>query len=170
MTPDEPAAPRRYTLAVWLASGLGVGLFARAPGTFGAIWGLPLAWAYFQLPGVWTWVAAAMVVALGVPVCDRAARDLAMKDPGPVVWDEFATVPLVFLLVPLSGIPVMSDIWIALTGFGLHRAFDITKPWPCNRLERLPGGWGIMADDIAAALYAAVTLWVLVWAFGAWYG
>lgn len=164
MTPDEPATPRRNTLAVWLASGFGIGLLARAPGTFGAIWGLPLAWAYFQLPGFWPWVAAAVMLLLGVPVCDRAARDLAMKDPGPVVWDEFATVPLVFVLVPLSG------LWIALAGFGLHRVFDITKPWPCHRLERLPGGWGIMADDIAAALYAAATLKGLTWLFSVWYG
>jgi phosphatidylglycerophosphatase A len=156
-------APRKHTLAVWLASGLGVGLSLPAPGTFGAIWGLPLAWAYHQLPGsVWPWVAAVAMLLVGVPVCGRAAVDLDMKDPGPVVWDEFATVPLVFLLVPLAG-PLA--VWIALLGFGLHRVFDITKPWPCHRLEQLPGGWGIMADDIAAALYAAVALWGLsfVW-------
>lgn len=77
-----------------------------------------------------------------------------MKDPGPVVWDEIATVPLVFVLAPAA-----SGWWLAV-GFGLHRLFDITKPWPCRRLERLPGGLGIMADDVAAAGYAAVVLWV----------
>lgn len=127
-----------------------------APGTFGALWGLPLAWGYALLPGeIWPWVAAVAVLLLGVPICNRAASDLGLKDPGPVVWDEFATVPLVFLLVPFGG------PWVAVIGFALHRVFDIAKPWPCNRLERLPGGWGIVADDVAAALYAAVVLWML---------
>lgn len=152
--------PPKYTLAVWLASGLGVGLVLPAPGTMGAIWGLPLAWCYTLLPGqVGGWLAAVAVIAVGVPLCGRAATDLGRKDPGPVVWDEFATVPLAFLLVPITG-PV-----IALIGFGLHRLFDITKPWPCNRLERLPGGWGIMLDDVAAGLYAAVALWLCSFAW-----
>ena len=155
-TPDETATPR-YSLAVWLATGLGVGLALPAPGTFGALWGLPLVWLYGQMPGVagW-WVAAAVMLALGVPICTRAAHDLGRKDPGPVVWDEFATVPLVFAFV--------APTWplIALVGFGLHRLFDITKPWPCNRLEALPDGWGIMLDDVVAAFYGAISLWLLV--------
>lgn len=160
--PDQPAlAPSSLatpSLATWLATGLGVGLWApAAPGTFGALWGLPLAWAYSEAGPVWGWGIAVAVILLGVPICQRGAIDLAMKDPGPVVWDEFATVPLVFLLVP------MSTWWIALVGFGLHRLFDITKPWPCKRLEQLPGGWGIMMDDVAAAIYGAVVLWGLSW-------
>lgn len=132
-----------------------------APGTFGALWGLPLAYAYQLLPGpIWPWVAALAVLALGVPVCWRAAADLQLKDPGPVVWDEFATVPLVFIIVPLEG------LWIPAVGFALHRLFDITKPWPCSWLERLPGGWGVMLDDVAAAFYAAGSLWLLVWLMG----
>jgi phosphatidylglycerophosphatase A len=155
-TDDAP----RHTLAVWLATGFGVGLAVPAPGTFGALWGLPLAWGYAMLPGqMWPWVAATAVLALGVPVCGRAAADLKGKDPGPVVWDEFSTVPLVFLLVPFAG------PWTAAAGFGLHRLFDIAKPWPCHALEKLPGGWGIMADDVAAALYAAVALWALSFAW-----
>lgn len=149
-------APRR-TLAVWLASGLGVGLVAPAPGTFGALWGLPIAWAYEQLPGaVGYWLAMTAVIAIGVPLCDRAAKDLALKDPGPVVWDEFTTVPLAFTFVQFN------SVWVALAGFGLHRLFDILKPWPCNRLENLPGGWGIMMDDVVAGLYAGGVLWGLV--------
>lgn len=101
------------------------------------------------------WVAAALVVAIGIPICGRAAIDLGRKDPGPVVWDEFATVPLVFLFVPFAW------PWIAVIGFVLHRVFDIAKPWPCNRLETLPGGLGIVADDVVAAFYAGISLWVL---------
>lgn len=156
MEPTAPEPTKKHTVAVWLASGLGVGLVMPAPGTFGALWGLPLAWAYDRLPGeLWWWVASLAAVAIGIPICGRAAADLGMKDPGPVVWDEFATVPLVFLFVPVA-LP-----WTAVLGFALHRVFDITKPWPCKRLEALPGGLGIVADDVAAALYAAASLWLL---------
>ncbi len=148
---------QKLTPAVWLATGLGVGLALPAPGTFGALWGLPIAWAYSCLPASVGVGVAVAVVLVGVPICRRAAADLGKKDPGPVVWDEFATVPLVFLLVP------MGSVWVAAIGFALHRLFDITKPWPCKRLERLPGGWGIMLDDVAAAFYAALVLWGLSW-------
>lgn len=84
-----------------------------------------------------------------------------MKDPGPVVWDEIATVPLVFLLWP-SGI---TWLWL-LVGFGLHRLFDITKPPPCRQLERLPEGLGVMVDDVAAAGYAAIVYAGLRWMLG----
>ncbi|MGI9455087.1 MAG: phosphatidylglycerophosphatase A family protein [Aeoliella sp.] len=151
------ADDQKLTPAVWLATGLGVGLVMPAPGTFGALWGLPIAWGYAQLPAALWWVIAVAMVLIGVPICGRAATDLGKKDPGPVVWDEFMTVPLVFLWTPLS------SWWIGAMGFALHRLFDITKPWPCNRLEQLPGGWGIMLDDVAAAIYAAAVLWMLSW-------
>jgi phosphatidylglycerophosphatase A len=100
------------------------------------------------------WASVLVGILLGVPLCSRAARDLGgQKDPGAVVWDEIATVPLVFLLIPQAG----SWLWLVV-GFALHRLFDISKPWPCRWLERLPGGLGIMADDVAAALYAAIVL------------
>lgn len=154
---------RRITPAVWLATGLGVGLVAPAPGTVGALWGLPWAWAVLACPEPWgAWASVLVGILLGAPLCGRAARDLAQKDPGPVVWDEIATVPLVFVLTPqLTG-----WTWL-LVGFALHRVFDISKPWPCRQLEKLPGGWGIIADDVAAALYAAVILRLLWSLFGA---
>ncbi|QDU53975.1 Phosphatidylglycerophosphatase A [Aeoliella mucimassa] len=127
-----------------------------APGTFGALWGLPLLWIYGMLPGdLWWWTVAIAMLAVGVPVCGRAARDLQRKDPGPVVWDEFATVPLVFAFV------APSSPWLVLLGFALHRVFDISKPWPCRQLESQPGGWGIMLDDVVAAFYAAAVLWAI---------
>ena len=153
LSPLTPPRPRR-TAAVWLATGLGVGLVAPAPGTFGALEGLAIAWLLGQVP----WpaamgVASLVLVVVGVPLCAWAARDLGGdKDPGAVVWDELATVPLVFAVAPTT-----SPLWLAV-GFGLHRVLDIAKPWPCRWLERLPGGWGIMADDVMAALYAAAAL------------
>src|SRR4051794_33019455 len=94
--------PRRGA-AVWLATGLGAGFFPIAPGTVGALWGLPLAWGIQHVPG-WGWQVAviAALLALGVPLCTAAARRLGGKDPSAVVWDEIATMPIVFFLIPLD--------------------------------------------------------------------
>jgi phosphatidylglycerophosphatase A len=141
--------------AVWLATGLGLGLITRAPGTVGAlVEGLPLAWAIGQLPGMgWQIVAIAVLYAVGVPAATAAGRAMGgSKDNQSIIWDEIVTVPVVFLFVPMTN-------WkIAVAGFLLHRLFDITKPPPCAQLERLPDGLGVMADDLMAAIYAGATL------------
>ncbi|HVX11340.1 MAG TPA: phosphatidylglycerophosphatase A [Pirellulales bacterium] len=146
-------------IATFLATGFGVGLVPFAPGTFGALWGLPLAWGLEHLP-----IAAqvAVIIALfgvGVPICTAAARHLGgRKDPGSIVLDEIASLPVVFLLLPLQG-------WswtVAVAGFALHRLFDISKPPPARQLERLPDGLGIMADDFAAAVYANLALRLVI--------
>ncbi len=135
------------------------------PGTVGALWGLPLAWGIQHVPG-WGWQAAviAALLALGIPLCTAAARRLGGKDPSAVVWDEISTMPIVFFLVPLD----FSQVgWITLVaGFALHRLFDITKVPPARQLERLPEGLGIMADDVAAAIYARIALQGVIWILG----
>jgi len=96
--------------------------------------------------------AAALVVAgLGIAVGMRAEQDFGRKDPGAFVLDEvagqlIALLPLVGAPLPLKG---------AGLAFALFRALDIGKPWPLRRLEELPGGVGIMADDLAAGALAA---------------
>ncbi|MEM6331499.1 MAG: phosphatidylglycerophosphatase A [Planctomycetota bacterium] len=163
---DHAPATNRWTPAIWLATGLGVSRDTPAPGTVGAIWGIPLALAITQLPG-WGWQLAAVggLIALGGPICGQAARDLVRigeasddKDSQSITWDEFSTVPLVYLFAPEG---CWCGPWL-VGGFALHRLFDITKPWPCRQLERLPGGWGIMADDVAAAIYAGAS-YALLW-------
>jgi phosphatidylglycerophosphatase A len=152
-------APHR--IAMWLATGLGLGLVAPAPGTFGtAVWGLPFAWAVAQIPGFAAQlcvIVAALV--FGVPLCTAAGRALGGEtDNQAIIWDEIATTPVVFLLVPLTN-------WrIALAGFLLHRAMDITKPPPARQLEALPEGLGVMADDVMAAIYGCILLTCLAWA------
>ncbi len=154
----QPPAPSPQPLAVLLATGLGLGRIVPAPGTVAtAVWGLPFAWAVGQLPGAgWQIVAIVVAVLLGVPLTTSANRALGVeKDHQAIVWDEIASMPIVFLLVPMTG-------WrIALAGFVLHRVFDITKPPPARQLERLPEGWGVMADDVMAAIFAGVALWGL---------
>ena len=99
---------------------------------------------------------------VGIPACTRAARVLGRgKDPGSIVYDEAASVPLAALVMPAAA---RSPTMLAAL-FVLHRLFDITKPFPCRRLEHLPAGLGIMADDWGAAAYVAVCL-----AIGRWLG
>lgn len=165
---ENPAVARITpwrTPAAWLATGLGVSVGVPAPGTVGAIWGVPIWFAVAQIPSHFGQLAViAAMILVGGPLCSRAARELVSlghapdsNDPQAITWDEFATVPLVYAFAPDA---CTCASWL-LTGFALHRLFDITKPWPCRRLERLPGGWGIMADDVAAAAYAGVAYAVL---------
>jgi phosphatidylglycerophosphatase A len=147
-------------MAVCLATGLGVGLVAPAPGTVGtAVWGLPVAWAVAQLPGVESHILAIIVLfAAGVPITTLANRALgAAKDHQAIVWDEIVAMPVVFLLVPMTN-------WkVASLGFVLFRIFDISKPPPARQVEQLPDGLGIMADDFIAAVYSGICLALIVW-------
>jgi phosphatidylglycerophosphatase A len=144
--------------AMWLATGLGVGLVTPAPGTIGGLWGLPLAWAVGHLEPALQVTAVMALVFAAVAICTLAARALGGgKDPQAIVLDEIVALPIVFL-----GVWQRSPaIWIA--GFLLFRVFDISKPPPCKQLERLPAGWGIVADDCVAALYACLALHGLLW-------
>jgi phosphatidylglycerophosphatase A len=148
-------------VAVVLATGFGIGFVRIAPGTFGSLLGLPLAWLIQQLPAWAQWGAPAILFVIGAPLCGRAALRLRKKDPGEIVLDEIAAFSVVFLFIPFS-------LASAIGGFSIFRLFDITKPWPARRLEMLPGGWGIMADDYAAAVYSAGLMWLIArwWPLG----
>lgn len=145
--------------ATWVATGLGVGWVTPAPGTIGGLWGLPLAWAVAQLPTPAAQVAAiACLLAVSVGICTAASRALGdLKDPGEIVLDEIAVLPIVFLGVTNHS----PGTW--LLGWLLFRLFDITKPPPVRQAERLPQGWGIVADDALAAGYACLALHGLLW-------
>ncbi|HJT36298.1 MAG TPA: phosphatidylglycerophosphatase A [Pirellulales bacterium] len=142
-----------------VATGLGVGLIPLAPGTFGTLLGIPLAWGLQQVPHVGVRVLViAVVCAVGVPICTLAARRLGgQKDPGSIVLDEIASLPITFFLIPLDSVAVVA------AGFILHRLFDITKPPPARQLERLPSGLGIMADDWIAGVYSNLALRLVLW-------
>jgi phosphatidylglycerophosphatase A len=145
-------------LARVVATAFGSGLVPVAPGTAGSAVGLLL---FLPLAGL-AWpvqlAATAAVTLIGTLAASRVARNVGLKDPGLVVVDEVAGQWVTLLALPLT--PVT-----ALAGFVLFRAMDILKPWPARDLERLPGGVGIMADDIAAGIYAQLLLRVglLIW-------
>jgi phosphatidylglycerophosphatase A len=157
--PTQQRNPFRLGFAVWLATGFWIGLIPFAPGTWGALWGIPLSWGVAQLPALWMQAAAiAVICAAGIPLCSAAARRLGgRKDPGSIVFDEIASLPITFFLVPLDRPATV------IAGFLLHRIFDILKPQPARALERLPEGLGIMADDWIAGLYSSLALHLLVW-------
>jgi phosphatidylglycerophosphatase A len=150
---------------VLLACGLGLGYARHAPGTFGTLLGLPLAWAMGLLPWWWQVGAIVLICAAGIPLCTYAARRLNAKDPGAIVFDEIASLPITFFLVSLSR-PAGELAAVLAAGFVLHRLFDITKPPPARQLERLPTGLGIMADDWSAGIYSCLVLHGLLWAIG----
>ncbi|MBL8829139.1 MAG: phosphatidylglycerophosphatase A [Planctomycetaceae bacterium] len=154
-TASQPLLDR---LAVFIATGCGLGRIPFAPGTFGTLGGIPLAWAIGKLPGqAWQALAVLAVCAVGIPICTRAVRALGRgKDPGSIVWDEIASLPITYWGLPLD------DGRVIVAGFVLHRLFDITKPPPARQLERLPDGLGIMADDWIAGLYSHVALRLIV--------
>jgi phosphatidylglycerophosphatase A len=150
-------------LAVFIATVGYCGYFPFAPGTVGSAAGL----LFYAL--VW-WVGspvfeAGFIVALfaaGVWAGTTAERYFGGVDPGPIVMDE-----VVGMLITLAFIPGLG--WSgAIAGFFLFRLFDVIKPFPAGRFERLHGGLGVMADDAMAAVYANLSLRLLLWSFPGW--
>lgn len=142
-----------------LGTGFGFGYVPLVPGTVGTLWGLPLVWALQNsgLPLIVQLVITALLFLVGIPICSRAAKLMGKEDPGQIVFDEIAALPVVFLVANTE-----LDFITGIAGFLWFRLFDIVKPWPVRRFDRWHGGLGIMADDVAAALYAAAALWLTV--------
>ncbi len=138
-----------------LALGFGTGLVPVAPGTFGTLLGLAAAWAVSGWPLAARLGLAAAALGIGVLVCGESARRLASHDDPAIVWDEIAA-----MLALAQTVPAHPGWYLA--AFVLFRIFDIAKPWPIRDVDhRLPGGAGIMLDDVIAALYAALILALL---------
>ncbi|MCK6455206.1 MAG: phosphatidylglycerophosphatase A [Phycisphaerae bacterium] len=138
-----------------LTTGLGTGLSPVAPGTFGTLPGFVLV-AVVHMLSAWYWKAAllAMVALLAVPIATWGERFFGEKDPHPVVIDEVVAMPITAVFAPPS------PVWLVLA-FLLNRALDIVKPPPARRLQALPGGWGIVIDDVLSGLYAGLILFAL---------
>ena len=149
-------------LAVFLATVAYCGYFPVAPGTVGSAAGLVvylLVW--------WTGsplLEASLILgtfAIGTWAATHAERFFGGIDPGAVVIDE-----VLGMLITLAFIPVG---WSgAVAGFVIFRVFDVIKPYPANRLEKLHGGFGIMADDAMAGIYSNLTLRLVMWLVPAW--
>ena len=154
---------------LWVAQGFGSGRMRPAPGTWGS--GVGLAWAALLLlfcPRWLFWILSIAGVPIAIWICGRAEHILGETDPSSVVLDEIVAMPLCFVPFLLKaelflvGVahPETAHPWMILlaVGFVLFRFFDILKPPPIRQLQRLPGGWGIVVDDVAAAGVAGVIL------------
>jgi len=139
-----------------IATVFGVGFVKPAPGTAASVVALPVAWLIAEFLGRWWLVVAAIVVlAVGAWACELYARAKGDPDPSECVIDEVAGQWIICAFAPVS-------ILAYVIAFVLFRLFDILKPWPISVAEReVPGGLGIMADDVVAALMGAVILVVL---------
>lgn len=137
-----------------------------APGTWGSVFGVAFYWFVFQAPGVNTpenWLSfiiwAALFVVVAVPICEAGEKVLGRTDPGEVNFDEFAVMPVCFagLGDVLANSP--NTLYWLTAGFAVFRLFDIFKPLYIKNLQKLKGGWGVVADDLAAAMLTCLCLW-----------
>jgi phosphatidylglycerophosphatase A len=162
MNPPPAVAPGRGAplWATLVATFFGAGRLKPGPGTWGSL-ATVIVWALTssRIPAAnrtWaTMIAAALVTIIGIPAATLVARASALKDPQFVVIDEVAGQLVALIALPLA--------WKTfLAGLILFRVFDIWKPFPIRRLERLPEGTGIVVDDLGAGLYALVVMHLLL--------
>ena len=144
-----------------LTSCFGLGFLPVAPGTFGSV---PVMVIFALM--CWAGVSAAVILSVmvvsvlaGSFACVRYGPEViemvGNEDPSEIVADEFAGQAVTYIV----GGSVVGPIWlVAIAGFLLFRVFDIFKPWPVCKLEKLPKGWGILADDLMAGVYAGIVL------------
>ena len=146
--------------ALLLATGAGAGYMPKAPGTFGSLWGLALAYALSRLGRLPSFAVAALFIGLAIAVAGYGAKALKRKDPGCIVIDEIAGMAVTLLGLPFS--PAL-----AAGGFVLFRVLDICKPFPVNWADRrLAGGWGIVFDDVIAGAIGNLILRAALLAWG----
>lgn len=140
------------TVALWTASLLGAGRSPYVPGTVGTLATLPLViLSGLYLPPAGYALLTILVIVVAIWSADVAARVLGKEDPGFVVIDETAGFYVTMLALPITP-------WTIAGGFFLFRLFDVLKPPPAARAERLPGGVGIVLDDLIAGAYANLAL------------
>ena len=165
----KPARTPLENTIVWIAEGFGIGRIPFAPGTFGTLLGF--AWiGLLMIPrhkGIY--IAGLLLGYLAaVWVGGRAEKITGLKDPGRFVIDEIVAMPLVFfpVILVLDPMPTIQSLmnvqrgWVFALAFALFRIFDIGKPYPVGISQRLPGGWGLVTDDMLAAVYAGGFMWI----------
>ncbi len=151
---DTKARPMATSAAQLVATVGGIGRVPLAPGTAGSLVGAALCVPLLHLGWPLHLAAAVLLGAIAVVVAGRAAEELGRPDPPAVVIDEVVGMCVAGLALPLQ----VYDLGAV---FLLFRLFDVVKPAPIPRLERWPGGFGVVADDVAAGLLARATWWLL---------
>jgi phosphatidylglycerophosphatase A len=150
-------------LGVFVATCAHVGYAPVAPGTFGSLIALVLYYLIRRQQSTAVELGAIAIIAvIGLWSATEAEHHFGGIDPGPVVIDE-----VVGMLMTLALHPV--NIWGAIVGFLIFRVLDIVKPWPARRLELLPGGFGVVLDDMMAGVYGNLLVWGLVTLLPSWF-
>ncbi len=143
--------------AHFCALGFGTGLAKKAPGTLGTLVGLPMFWLISGLDVYSQFAIISALFLIGIYFCDKTGKALGVSDHGGIVWDEIVAIMLVLTVTPYQW-----QWW--LTAFLLFRLFDIWKPAPIRQCDaRVKGGLGVMLDDLLAAVYAIISLKILLW-------
>jgi len=145
-----------------LATGLGSGFIRPYSGSWGSIPAVILAWGILRLGNEWVFVATTLAMAAASIFVATEAEYVFGPDSGRIVIDEWAGA-----FVSMLGLPTHWHIMIPV--FVLFRIFDVLKPYPARRLEDLPGGWGVTADDLAAGVYTNIAVRILVYFLPAWF-
>ena len=146
------------SLGVAICNPVRGGNFKYGPGTIGALLGIFWYITIFtSASGLMHLLILVVTLYLAAGVCGEAATRMGIKDPGSVILDEFVVMPICFL--GLDAEIMYGKAWlILLVGFALFRLFDISKPFFIGRLDKIEGGWGILLDDVGAALVTCVCL------------
>ena len=143
--------------AHFLAFGFGTGLIPFAPGTAATLIAMPLYLVLMQAPELVHYTMLAVLFVLGIPICQKTNAALGVFDHRSIVWDEIVACMLVLEFTPAS------PMWWGIA-FLLFRLFDIWKPFPIHYYDmRIKGGFGVMFDDLLAAVYAILSLKGLQW-------
>jgi phosphatidylglycerophosphatase A len=154
-----------------LATCGGVGYSPILPGTCGALWGLPIYWAILLgTPPGWHTALLALALLLSCVVTfwlsPWSLVYFGEEDSSRFVTDEIAG----FLFTVLLFRPEGTTLWVqSIAAFLVTRTIDICKVPPARKLENLPGGWGVLADDLLGSIYAAALLWFIWWQFPQWF-
>ena len=145
-------------LITFLATGFYSGLSPIAPGTAGTLAGVLICLICLPMPWILRLIFVILLLALSIYVAGQAEKIYQKKDDQRIVIDEIIGLQVTML-------PVAINILTLCVAFVLFRTFDIWKPFPLKNLQKLPGGWGVVVDDVAAGIYAGVFLWLLVYLF-----
>jgi len=146
----------KQRIVIFFSSGFYIGKVPVVPGTFGSLVGLIFCLVLSRLDIVFVLCSIAFTIAFSIWISDQAERLLARKDPGEIVIDEIAG-----MMVTMAGLPF--TVFSVVFGFMLFRILDILKPFPIRYLEKkVPGGAGIVMDDIAAGVMGNIVLRVIL--------
>jgi phosphatidylglycerophosphatase A len=141
-------------LITFLSTGFGSGLSPVAPGTAGTLVGVLICLLCLPMPWTLRLLFVLVLLALSIFIADKAEKIYETKDDQRIVIDEIIGLQITML-------PVAINVLNLCAAFVLFRIFDIWKPFPVRNMQGFPGGWGIVADDVAAGIYAGAIMWLL---------